>query len=71
MFALLEVEKGAHHGLHPGDTGAQVSGDAEVIVPQSLLKLLSHLLEVGEVACSLHTSVERHNQNIVLHKVRQ
>lgn len=53
VFAVLEVEEGAHHGLHPGHTGAEVRRDAEVVVSQCLLKLLRHLLEIGEVARSL------------------
>ncbi len=50
VLAGLQVRDGGQQSLHPGDGGAQVRGEGEVFVSQSLLELLSHLLEIGEVA---------------------
>ena len=57
MLALLQVSERAHHGLHPRHAGAQVRGVGEVVVPQSLLELLCHLLEICKVAGSLFVGV--------------
>lgn len=53
MLAVTQVYKRADHGLHPHHTATQVSGNGEVIVSESLLKLLCHLMKVCEIACSL------------------